>query len=49
MRIKPFPVIVWSLALVFHVVNVDKPTFVGCSWIKPDITVSGPKPTQFKD
>jgi lipopolysaccharide transport system ATP-binding protein len=38
-----------DLALVFHVVNMDKPTFVGCSWIKPDITVSGPKPTQFKD
>jgi lipopolysaccharide transport system ATP-binding protein len=38
-----------DLALVFHVVNMDKPTFVGCSWIAPDIAVSGPKPTQLKD
>ncbi|MCA1792870.1 MAG: ABC transporter ATP-binding protein [Desulfobacteraceae bacterium] len=31
-----------DLALVFHVVNMDKQPFVGCSWIAPVITVSGP-------
>jgi lipopolysaccharide transport system ATP-binding protein len=33
-----------DLALVFHVVNVDKQPFVGCAWIEPVITVSGPQP-----
>jgi lipopolysaccharide transport system ATP-binding protein len=31
-----------DLALVFHVMNMDKQPFVGCAWIPPEITVSGP-------
>lgn len=30
----------WDLALVFTVANADKPQFVGCAWIPPDITVT---------
>ncbi len=30
----------WDLALVFTVANADKPQFVGCAWIPPNITVT---------
>jgi lipopolysaccharide transport system ATP-binding protein len=35
-----------DLALMFHVINRDKPAFVGCAWIEPDIAVSGPHPAE---
>lgn len=35
-----------DLAFMFHVINKDKPPFVGCAWIEPIITVSGPQPAE---
>jgi lipopolysaccharide transport system ATP-binding protein len=29
-----------DLALVFNVVNIDKPGFIGCAWIDPKITIT---------
>jgi len=29
-----------ALALVFNVVNIDKPHFEGCAWIDPDISIT---------
>jgi lipopolysaccharide transport system ATP-binding protein len=31
-----------DMALLFHVVNRDKPIFTGCSWIEPRIRISQP-------
>ncbi len=33
-----------ALALVFNVVNIDKPHFEGCSWIEPDISIARQDP-----
>lgn len=30
----------WDLALVFTVANTEKPSFVGCAWIPPNISVT---------
>jgi lipopolysaccharide transport system ATP-binding protein len=29
-----------DLALVFNVININKPNFVGCAWIDPNIEIS---------